>query len=108
MSLTTFIQGGEYETASSEVMNSDIQTELSATLVAKHLVYQAVLGYGKVCDKRGKPSSPEQAKQLLLVFTNAILEDMVTKGVKVDDQEAAKSETEKLSEQVLKDSGEFQ
>ncbi|KAJ5645846.1 hypothetical protein N7490_002218 [Penicillium lividum] len=108
MSLTTFIRGGEYETASSEVMNSDIQTELSATLVAKHLVYQAVLGYGKVCYKRGKPSSPEQAKQLLLVFTNAILEDMVTKGVKVNDQEATKSETEKLSEQVLKDSGEFQ
>ncbi|KAJ5920951.1 hypothetical protein N7466_009277 [Penicillium verhagenii] len=108
MGLTTFIQGGEYETASSEVMNSDIQTELSATLVAKHLVYQAVLGYGKVCDKRGRPSSPEQAKKLLLVFTNAILEDMVTRGVKVDDQEAAKSETDKMAEQVLKDSDEFQ
>ncbi|KAJ5933513.1 hypothetical protein N7454_005842 [Penicillium verhagenii] len=108
MGLTTFIQGGEYETASSEVMNSDIQTELSATLVAKHLVYQAVLGYGKVCDKRGRPSSPEQAKQLLLVFTNAILEDMVTRGMKVDDQEATKSEADKMAEQVLKDSDEFQ
>lgn len=48
-----FVQDGEYETASSEVMNSDMQNELPATLVAKHLVYQAVLGYGKVCDKRG-------------------------------------------------------
>ncbi|KAJ5535990.1 hypothetical protein N7513_009176 [Penicillium frequentans] len=108
MSLATFIQGGEYETASSEVMNSDIQTELDAKLVAKHLVYQAVLGYGKVCDKRGKPSSPEQAKQLMLVFTNAILEDMVTRGVKVNDQEETKREVEKMSEQVLKDSGEYQ
>ncbi|KAJ5667079.1 hypothetical protein N7507_002943 [Penicillium longicatenatum] len=108
MSLATFIQGGEYEKATSEVMNSDIQTELSSTLVAKHLVYQAVLGYGKVCDKRGKPSSPEQAKQLMLVFTNAILEDMVTRGVKVKDQEETKREAEKMSEQVLKDSGEFQ
>lgn len=56
----------------------------------------------------GKPSSPEQAKQLMLVFTNAILEDMVKRGVKVDDQEETKSEAEKMSEQVLKDSGEFQ
>jgi len=64
---TAFIQGGEYETASSEVMNSDIQTELSATLVAKHLVYQAVLGYGKVCDKRGMtifPVSSQVEKKL--------------------------------------------
>lgn len=44
----------------------------------------------------------------MLVFTNAILEDMVKRGVKVNDQEETKSEAEKMSEQVLKDSGEFQ
>lgn len=44
----------------------------------------------------------------MLVFTNAILEDMVTRGVKVNDQEEAKREVEKMSEQVLKDSGEYQ
>lgn len=44
----------------------------------------------------------------MLVFTNAILEDMVKRGVKVNDQEETKREVEKMSEQVLKDSGEYQ
>lgn len=63
-----FIQGGEYETASSEVMNSDIQTELDAKLVAKHLVYQAVLGYGKVCDKRGIDIFPRSRLEMMLIY----------------------------------------
>jgi hypothetical protein len=72
---TAFIQGGEYENATSEVMNSDMQTELSSTLVAKHLVYQAVLGYGKVSDKRGMTIFPgsSQAQKLIQINRQTFL-----------------------------------
>ncbi|KAJ5776527.1 uncharacterized protein N7511_001538 [Penicillium nucicola] len=108
MGLSAFLKGGEYEAAASEIMNSDISTELSAPLVAKHLVYQVAQGYDKVCAARGKPESIEKAQELMSLFWKALLEDLTAKGVKIDNKEEAMSEAERMSTQVLVDSGEYQ
>ncbi|KAJ5316713.1 hypothetical protein PENANT_c016G11584 [Penicillium antarcticum] len=108
MGLADFMKGGEHEAAASEIMNMDISTELSAPLVAKHLVYQAAGGYDKVCEARGKPESIEKAQEMMSLFWTAFLAKFIENGVKIDNEAEVKSEAERLSKQVLIDSGEYQ
>ncbi|KAE8316007.1 hypothetical protein BDV41DRAFT_574387 [Aspergillus transmontanensis] len=110
MGLLDYIQGqGQgHEDAYEQVKEAPHQAELSHELITAAASYEAAKAYESHVAAYGKPTSHEQAKEILAAVTGAFIDRTVeTKGLGYIDAEKAKHDARKDAQNALIESGEY-